>query len=84
MVTVSILTTTPHELTNQVHVQMPVILKPVDEATWIDPAIDDTDMSMSIIGPYPAGEMVADAASPAVNRPQFQGSEWLVPPALVA
>jgi hypothetical protein len=39
---------------------------------------------MTIIGPHPADEKVADAANPSLNNPQFQGPECLVAPAAVA
>jgi putative SOS response-associated peptidase YedK len=40
--TVVILSTTPNDLCQQVHVRMPVLLNPEDEAVWLDPAVDDS------------------------------------------
>src|SRR5450755_2805418 len=50
---VAILTTTPNELTRTVHDRMPVILKPEDEATWLDPAIEDSACLLPLVGTYP-------------------------------
>jgi putative SOS response-associated peptidase YedK len=80
--TVVILTTTPNDLTRQVHDRMPVILKPDDEATWLDPAVDHPDRLLPLVGPYPADRMAAEDANPALNRPSFEGPDCLVlPPA---
>jgi putative SOS response-associated peptidase YedK len=79
--TVAILTTTPNELTKQVHDWMPVILKPEDEEAWLDPADVDPDDLLGRLGPYPAGLMAADAVNPALNKPSFEGPECLMPPA---
>jgi hypothetical protein len=35
---------------------------------------------MSLVGPYPADCMAADAANPALNCPSFEGPDCLVPP----
>jgi hypothetical protein len=79
--TVAILTTTPNDLTRTVHDRMPVILKPEDEAAWLDPAVEDPDRLLPLVGPYPADRMAADPANPALNKPSFEGPDCLVPPA---
>jgi putative SOS response-associated peptidase YedK len=81
---VAILTTTPNDLTRAVHDRMPVILKPEDEAAWLDPAVDDPARLLSLVGPYPADLMAADPANPALNKASFEGLECLVPPAPAA
>ena len=81
--TVAILTTEPNELTKAVHNRMPVILKPDDEAAWLDPAVKDPDKLMSLVGPYPAEWMSADPANPALNKPSYEGPDCLVPPTAV-
>ena len=83
MFTVAILTTTPNELTRQVHDRMPVILRPEAEAIWLDPTVDDPARLMPLVGPYPAGLMGMADANPALNRPSFEGPDCLVPPAPV-
>ena len=79
--TVAILTTTPNDLTREVHDRMPVILRPEAEATWLDPAVDDPDNLMPLVGPYPAELMAATPANPALNKPSFEGPDCLLPPA---
>jgi putative SOS response-associated peptidase YedK len=80
--TVAILTTEPNELTKTVHDRMPVILRPDDEATWLDPSVNDPDKLSMLIGPYPAERMAADPANPALNKPSHEGPDCLVPPAV--
>lgn len=81
--TVAILTTEPNELTKTVHDRMPVILKPADEATWLDPAVEDPDRLLPLVGPYPAEWMAADPANPALNKPTYEGPGCRVPPTAV-
>ena len=81
MFTVAILTTTPNDLTRQVHDRMPVILRPEAEAAWLDPQLHDAGQVMPLVGPYPADLMAADPANPALNRPSFEGPDCLVLPA---
>jgi putative SOS response-associated peptidase YedK len=78
--TVAILTTEPNELCRTVHDRMPVILKPEDEATWLDPSVTDSAKLMPLTGPYLAELMAAADANPAMNKPSFEGPDALVPP----
>ena len=78
--TVAILTTEPNDLTREVHDRMPVILRPEAEATWLDPAVENPDRLMPLVGPYPADLMAAAPANPALNTPSFEGPDCLVPP----
>jgi putative SOS response-associated peptidase YedK len=78
--TVAILTTTPNDLARQVHDRMPVILRPDDEATWLDPLEDDPDRLLPLVGPYPAELMAMADANPALNKPSFNGPDCLAPP----
>jgi putative SOS response-associated peptidase YedK len=80
--TVAILTTVPNDLTRTVHDRMPVILKPESEATWLEPAVDNPDKLIPLVGPYSANLTAADAANPAMNKPSFEGPDCLVPPAV--
>jgi putative SOS response-associated peptidase YedK len=71
--TYAILTTKPNELTATVHDRMPVILAREDEAAWLDPGLDDATKLLPLLRSFPAAEMEAVAANPAMNRPQFEG-----------
>jgi putative SOS response-associated peptidase YedK len=75
--TCAILTTEPNELTKQVHDRMPVILPRDREAEWLDPGVSDTARLSAMLGPYPAVEMDAVPANPAMNKPAFEGPECL-------
>ena len=72
----AIITTEPNELTAQVHNRMPVIVQPRDydrwlrEATWSSSPID-------LLRPYPAEEMSAALANPAVGNVRNNGPEML-------
>ena len=76
----AILTTTPNELCRQVHDRMPVILRPEDEAAWLDPTVEDAEQLLTLVRPYSADEMAAETANPALNRPTFDCPECLVAP----
>ena len=76
--TCAILTTKPNELTGAVHNRMPVILPKDREAEWLDPAVTSTARLSGMLGPYPAGEMDAVPANPAMNKRAFEGPDRLV------
>jgi putative SOS response-associated peptidase YedK len=78
--TVAILTTAPNDLTWTVHDRMPVILKPEAEAVWLDPTVGNADKLKPLVGPYPAELMVGIDANPALNKPSFEGPDYLLPP----
>ena len=78
--TCAILTTAPNELTATVHNRMPVILARDDEDAWLDPALKDSAKLVPMLRSYPAAEMEAVPANPAMNKPGFEGPECLVPP----
>ncbi|HKB05485.1 MAG TPA: SOS response-associated peptidase [Gemmataceae bacterium] len=78
--TCALLTTTPNDLVREVHDRMPVILPRSAYAAWLDPTADG-DALRSLLAPYPAAEMVANPANPAMNKPTFEGPECLVAPA---
>jgi putative SOS response-associated peptidase YedK len=75
--TVAILTTEPNDLTRPVHDRMPVILKAEDEAVWLDPEVTDPARLLLLAAPYPASELAADPANPALNKASFEGPDCL-------
>jgi putative SOS response-associated peptidase YedK len=77
--TCAILTTTPNELTQQVHDRMPVILPESAYASWLDQKTKPDEL-LSLLAPYSADEMVAAPANPATNKPTFQGPDFLTLP----
>jgi putative SOS response-associated peptidase YedK len=76
--TVAIVTTKPNELTATVHDRMPVILARDDEATWLDPAIEDPGRLLPMLKSYAADAMAGDDVNRAMNKPGFEGPECLL------
>lgn len=65
---VAIITTEPNALVEKIHNRMPVILKPEDEATWLDRSLQNPTTLMSLLQPYSAEEMTAYPVSPEVGN----------------
>lgn len=74
----TIVTTAPNALTAPIHDRMPVILRPEDEALWLDPATEPAELT-SLLVPYPAEWMEAYAVSRAVNAPTVDAPECIEP-----
>ncbi|OUM96421.1 MAG: hypothetical protein A9Z00_13455 [Thermobacillus sp. ZCTH02-B1] len=66
--TVAILTTEPNELMASIHDRMPVILRPEDEALWLDRSVRDPEALKPLFRPYPADELEAYPVSKAVGN----------------
>lgn len=66
----TIITTTPNDLTKEVHNRMPVILQEDTYDLWLDPKTNDTDYLKSLLVPFPAERMEAYAVSTLVNSPK--------------
>jgi putative SOS response-associated peptidase YedK len=67
--TCTIITTVANDLLGPVHDRMPVIVPKDMEETWLDPAIQDRDILLPLLAPYPSEEMEAHYVSPRVNSP---------------
>jgi putative SOS response-associated peptidase YedK len=65
----TILTTNPNDLAREVHNRMPVILPPEVYEIWLDPDLGETDQLLSLLAPYPPGDMEAYPVSRRVNSP---------------
>lgn len=66
----TIVTTRANEMLAAIHDRMPVILRPEDEAVWVDPEAKDIPRLLALLAPYPAGEMKFYEVSPLVNSPR--------------
>jgi putative SOS response-associated peptidase YedK len=66
--TCTIITVEPNELISTIHHRMAAILKPDDEAMWIDPKSGVDDM-LRLLRPYESNELEAILVSRAVNSP---------------
>lgn len=75
----TIITTNPNDLVRGVHDRMPVILKEKDYQEWLQPGEVKPGELDSLLGPYPAAEMVAMAVSELVNNPRNDQPECVLP-----
>lgn len=75
----TIITTTPNTVTAPIHNRMPVILRPEDEALWLDLSTTDTRELLSLLAPYSPQGMEAYPVSRQVNVPTVDGPELLAP-----
>lgn len=66
----SVITTEPNNLMTPIHDRMPVILKPEDEKTWLDPSINDTALLNQFLKPFDQELMEAFEVSSDVNSPK--------------
>jgi putative SOS response-associated peptidase YedK len=63
----TIITTTPNELTSDIHDRMPVILPFDAHDEWLAPNQHDTDALARLLIPYPADAMATYEISPAIG-----------------
>lgn len=75
--TCAIITTEANELMAPIHNRMPVIIRPEDEALWLDAGVTDPEQLQPLLVPYAAGMMVASPVSTALNRPANDSAEVL-------
>lgn len=75
----AILTTRANPLVPSLHDRMPVILRPDDEATWLDRALTDPRALEPLWRPRRSAELVAYPVSRAVNDARHDGPELVSP-----
>lgn len=75
--TCTIITTTPNELMADIHDRMPVIVRPEDEAYWLDRGNADTAGLTSLLRPFDAGSMRAYPVSPIVGNVKNDAPECI-------
>jgi putative SOS response-associated peptidase YedK len=75
----TIITTEPNELVRPVHNRMPVILRPEDEAQWLDVSRTPFTKAKSALKPYPEELIDAHDVSPIVNSAKYDGPECIQP-----
>ncbi|MBZ5753226.1 MULTISPECIES: SOS response-associated peptidase family protein [Metabacillus] len=71
------ITTTPNELTKDVHDRMPVILPPETYDQWLDRKFNDTEILKSTLVPYEADLMDVYPVSDIVNSPLNKSEQCL-------
>jgi putative SOS response-associated peptidase YedK len=60
--TFTIITTTPNGVVAPIHDRMPVILREADEEAWLDPEETDSLYLLSLLQPFPEGQLEARVA----------------------
>jgi putative SOS response-associated peptidase YedK len=73
----AIITTSPNELMQTIHTRMPAILRPEDEAAWLDPRLPDAQQVLALVKSYPAAEMQAYPVSSLVNSWENEGPDLI-------
>jgi putative SOS response-associated peptidase YedK len=76
--TCTIITVEPYELISKIHHRMAAILKPDDEAAWIDPNSEVDDL-LRLLRPYGSDELEAVPVSRAVNSPATDSPDCIAP-----
>jgi putative SOS response-associated peptidase YedK len=74
-----IITTAPNELVKPIHDRMPVILPVEEHALWLDPGVQDPELLLPLLQPYPAELMEGYEVSRLVNSPQNNSPDLLQP-----
>jgi len=69
----AIITTEPNKTVGVVHDRMPAILKPEDEAQWLNPDLDP-DQAIALLAPYDDKDMAVYQVSRLLNSPQ---NDWI-------
>lgn len=75
----TVITSAPNPLMAPIHDRMPVILDRHAESIWLDPTVDDPELLVSLLKPYPAEPMTAFAVSRSVNSVANDGPELIEP-----
>lgn len=73
----TVITTTPNKLVEGIHDRMPVILRPDDEKTWLDPTINDTRLLEQLMVPHDENLMEVYEVSSLVNSPKNNSIELI-------
>ncbi len=66
----SIITTEPNKEMARLHNRMPVILRPEDEASWLEPSLQDRGAIEALLRPYHDGGLDYYKVSEDVNSPK--------------
>lgn len=68
--TFSVITTEASGAMPDSSTRMPIIIKPEDEARWLDPAVTDANSIYDMLRPYPDDLLTIQEVSPAVHSPK--------------
>jgi putative SOS response-associated peptidase YedK len=77
--TFTIVTTRPNATLAPIHDRMPVVIRPADWATWLDPAPRDPGELRALLEPRDDLPLAAYAVGPLVNNVRNDGPELILP-----
>ncbi|WP_438311681.1 SOS response-associated peptidase [Sporosarcina sp. FA9] len=77
--TCTVITTEPNPLVGKIHNRMPVMLRPEDEADWLNPSNQDIDFLGNILRPFDENLMEVYAVSSEVNSPKNNEESLIIP-----
>ncbi|UCD19949.1 MAG: SOS response-associated peptidase [candidate division WOR-3 bacterium] len=77
--TCTIITTPPNELMASIHNRMPAIIAVDQRNMWLNREIDDPELLMPLLAPYPAKGMEAYEVSKKVNSPSYNEPDCMKP-----
>lgn len=77
VLTFSILTNESNPLMAKIHDRMPVIIRPENYATWLDPEFTDVNQLQIMARPYPERFMKIYPVSRRVNSPQHDSADLI-------
>jgi putative SOS response-associated peptidase YedK len=75
----TIITTSANALMKPIHDRMPVILKPEDYETWLDPKPREIPDALALVKPYEGEDFEAYEVSRLVNSPKNEQPECVLP-----
>ena len=79
IISYTIITGEPNDVIAPLHNRMAVILRPEDEAEWLDPGVTDPFQVTRLLKPYPADEMDVYPVSSLVNRAGYDTADMVAP-----
>ena len=77
--TFTIITTEPNDLVRPIHDRMPAILRPKDEAAWLDSSGAPFHRVRAVLRPFESTEMDAHEVSGLVNEPLYDVPDCIQP-----
>jgi putative SOS response-associated peptidase YedK len=79
LTTCTILTTEASDPVRPIHDRMPIIVRPEDYATWLDPAIQPADAIAELLRPWAGDALLAQRVGMWVNSPSHEDRRCIEP-----
>lgn len=77
--TVTIITTGANSLLQPIHDRMPDIIPKDKEPVWLDPSVQDEEVLLPLLNPYPSEDMEFSEVSAIVNSPGNDSPDCIKP-----